>query len=96
MGQGAGKRLKVKASKFKKNKELAKASQDTHKELKIDVCHFYRKKGQYQTDCKKCKAWFENEGTSSPFVCFESNLVEISNNTRWLDSGETTRVSTTL
>ncbi|KAH0636413.1 hypothetical protein KY290_036857 [Solanum tuberosum] len=34
MGQEAGKRLKVKANKFKKNKALDKLPQDAHKELK--------------------------------------------------------------
>ena len=40
IGQGAGKGLKVKANKFKKNKAPAKVPQDAHKELKVDVCRF--------------------------------------------------------
>ncbi|KAH0661817.1 hypothetical protein KY284_026748 [Solanum tuberosum] len=29
---------------------------DSHKELKVDVSRFCRKKGHYQKDCQKCKA----------------------------------------
>nr|XP_009796234.1 PREDICTED: uncharacterized protein LOC104242829 [Nicotiana sylvestris] len=96
MDQGAGKRLKVKANKFKKKKELAKAPQDANKEHKAETCCFCNKERHYQNDCLKRKAWFERKGTISAFVCFESNLIEVPNNTWWLDSGATARVSTTL
>ncbi|XP_049368990.1 uncharacterized protein LOC125833884 [Solanum verrucosum] len=96
MGQGAGKGLKMKANKFKKKKALAKVPQDAHKELKVDVCHFCKKKRHYQKDCLKRKAWFEKKGTFSAIVCFESNLVEVHNNTWWPDSGASTHVSTML
>uniref|UniRef100_A0A1S4D7L0 CCHC-type domain-containing protein n=1 Tax=Nicotiana tabacum TaxID=4097 RepID=A0A1S4D7L0_TOBAC len=96
MGQGAGKGLKVKANKFKKKKAPAKAQQDANKEHKADTCRFCNKEGHYQKDCLKRKAWFEKKGTISAFVCFESNLVEVPNNTWWLDSGATAHVSTTL
>nr|XP_009803862.1 PREDICTED: uncharacterized protein LOC104249184 [Nicotiana sylvestris] len=96
MGQGAGKGLKVKANKFKKKKAHAKAQQDANKEYKVDTCRFCNKEGQYQKDCLKRKAWFEKKGIFSAFVCFESNLVEVPNNTWWLDSGATAHVSTTL
>ena len=39
---------------------------------------------------------FEKKDTFSAFVCFESNLVEVSNNTWWLDARATTHVSTML
>ncbi|XP_075083097.1 uncharacterized protein LOC142166959 [Nicotiana tabacum] len=89
MGQGAGKGLKVKANKFKKKKAPAKAPQDAKKEHKADTCHFCNKEGRYQKDFLKRKAWFEKKGTISAFVCFESNLIEVPNNTWWLDSGAT-------
>lgn len=55
MGQGAGKGLKVKTNKFKKQNAPTKVSQDSHKELKEDVCHFCKKKRHYQKDCQKSK-----------------------------------------
>ena len=55
----------------------AKVSQDAYKELKADVCRFY-KKGHYLKDCLKYEACFEKNGAFSAFVCFESNLVEVS------------------
>ena len=96
MGQGSSNRHNVKANKFKKNKAHGNVSQDGYKELKADVCHFCKKEGNYLKDCLKYKVCFEKNGTVSAFVCFESNLVEISNNTWWLDSGATTHVSTML
>ncbi|XP_070005610.1 uncharacterized protein [Nicotiana sylvestris] len=96
MGQGASKGLKVKVNKFKKKKAPAKAQQDANKEHKADMCRFCNKEGHYQKDCLKHKAWFEKKGTISAFVCFESNLEEVPNNTWWLDSGATAHVSTTL
>ena len=78
VGQGAGKELKVKAKNFKKNKAPAKVSQDAYKELNVDVCRFCKKEGHYLKDFLKRKAYFEKKGTFSAFVCFESNLVEVS------------------
>ena len=61
MGQGAEKRMKVKASKFKKIKRHVNASQAEEKEQKIDRCHFCKKEGYYQKDCLKHKAWFKRK-----------------------------------
>lgn len=36
----------------------------------------------------KRKAWFENKGTYYVSICFESNIIEVPNNTWWLDSGD--------
>nr|XP_016514639.1 PREDICTED: uncharacterized protein LOC107831391 [Nicotiana tabacum] len=96
MGQGSSKGLKVKANKFKKKKAPAKDPQDTKKDHKANTYRFCNKEGHYQKDCLKRKVWFEKIGTISAFVCFESNLIEVPNNTWWLDSGATAHVSTTL
>ena len=94
VGQGAGKKMKVKANKFKKNKRPANASQAEEKERKNDKCHFCKKEGHYQKDCLRRKAWFEKRGIFHYVsVFFESNLAEVPNNTWWLDSGATTHVS---
>lgn len=41
----------------------------------------------------KRKAWFEKKGNYSAFVCFKSSLIEVPNNTWWLDCAATTHVS---
>ncbi|KAI0524826.1 hypothetical protein KFK09_004214 [Dendrobium nobile] len=66
------------------------------KEPKNDRCHFCHKRGHYQKDCLKRKAWFEKKGKPSAFVCFESNLAEVPYNTWWIDSGCTTHVSNVM
>ena len=66
-------------------------------EHKSDRCHFCKKEGHYQKDCLKHKAWFEKKGTFESYVCtFESNLIDVPNNTWWLDSGATTHVSNVM
>ena len=94
--QGANRALKPKSKKFKK-KGHTKASQTGKMEHKSDRCHFCKKEGHYQKDCLKRKAWFEKKGTSESYVCtFESNLIDVPNNTWWLDSGATTHVSNVM
>lgn len=63
------------------------------KEQMAYKCHFYKKLGYYQKNCKKHKAWFKKKGKLYVFVCFESNLIEVPNNTWWYDFGATTHVS---
>nr|ABW74556.1 copia-like pol polyprotein [Boechera divaricarpa] len=60
------------------------------KEIK---CFFCKKTGHFKKDCLKRKAWFEKKGKHYSFVCSELNLIEVPNNTWWLDSGATTHVS---
>ena len=74
-----------------------KSSVQIHKkEPNNDVCRFCKKKGHWQKDCPKRKAWFEKKGKPSAFVCFESNFVEVPYNTWWIDSGCTVHVSNTM
>ncbi|KAK9128170.1 hypothetical protein Syun_016967 [Stephania yunnanensis] len=61
-----------------------------YKELR---CHFCRNSGHFKKDCPKRKAWFEKKCIHYIFVCFESNIIEVPNKTRWLDTGATTHVS---
>lgn len=60
-----------------------------HKEYK---CFFWKTIGHFNKDCPKRKAWIKRKGTYHVSVCFESNLIEVPNNTWWLDSRATTHV----
>ena len=92
VGKGAVKGFKPK--RFKK--KSANGSQTEKKEHMTEKCHFCKKAGHYQKDCHKRKAWFEKKGIFNTFVCYESNLSEVPNNTWWLDSGATTHVTNTM
>nr|KJB61455.1 hypothetical protein B456_009G358900 [Gossypium raimondii] len=60
--QGAGKGLKATTNKFKKKKNSSvNVSNGDKKEQMVDMCHFC-KKGHYQKDFQKHKAWFEKKG----------------------------------
>jgi len=49
--------------------------------------------GHFKKDYPKRKSWFEKKGTFYVFVSFETNIIEMANNTWWLDSRATTHVS---
>ena len=91
--QGAGKKRKH-ANKGKGPPKFEELAFKIHKKgPKVDRCHFYKKTGHFQKDCPRRKAWFEKKGKHNAYVCFESYLAEVPNNTWWLDSGCTTHVS---
>jgi transposase InsO family protein len=64
-------------------------------------CYFCKKIGHMKRACRRYKRWLEKrakkEGNIHNIsVCFESNHVDFSHNTWWLDSGATIHVSNTL
>jgi len=89
--QGVGKKVYKKHGKGKGPLKIIESSTKIHK--KNDKCHFCGKSGHFQKNCSKRKAWFEKKGEHNAHVCFESNLIEVSHNTWWIDSRCTTHVS---
>lgn len=91
--QGARKAHKGKTNKFKRKNNMNNDPHVEKKEHTTDRCRFCKKVGHHQKDCYKRKAWFEKKGIYYTSVCFESNLIEVPNNTWWFDSAATTHVS---
>ena len=61
-------------------------------------CRFCKKYGHKKADCFKYKKWLEKKkkGTLLALVCFESNTVEVSSDTWWMDTGATIHVTNSL
>ena len=49
-----------------------------------------------RNDYSKFKIWLDKKGTQFSFVCYESNMVNVNQNTWWIDSGSIIHVSNTL
>ncbi|KAF7839613.1 Retrovirus-related Pol polyprotein from transposon TNT 1-94 [Senna tora] len=77
----------------KKGKGKAPIQGGIKKESK---CFFCKKKRHMKKDCMKFKAWLDKKGNSISFFIYESNMVDFSSNTWWIDSGATIHISNTL
>ena len=56
-------------------------------------CYFCGKKGHLKKDCLKRKNWFENRGKSQTLIFLETNLTDVSSNSRWINSSATIHIS---
>ncbi|KAG7564986.1 Integrase catalytic core [Arabidopsis suecica] len=91
LGSASSRKGKSSIKDKKMDKTFVKGPESQiHKERK---CFFCKKMGHFKKDCPKRKAWFDKKGTQHIYVCSELNLIEVPNNTWWLDSGATTHVS---
>ncbi|CAL2278114.1 unnamed protein product [Prunus armeniaca] len=63
-------------------------------------CFFCKKAGHMKRDCRKYKKWLEKKkgkgNNNLILVCFESNLVNFSSDSWWLDSGASIHVANSL
>ncbi|KAL8140911.1 hypothetical protein V2J09_006932 [Rumex salicifolius] len=84
---------KGKPSKKNKKKDKVFIKRPESQFQKEKKCSFCKKMGHFKKDCLKRKAWFDKKGTHYVFVCFESNLIEVPNNTWWIDYRDTIHVS---
>jgi len=76
-----------KANPGNKDKAPLKVIKKDHK------CFFCKKVDHFKKDCLKRKFLFEKKCTFYVHVSFETNIIEVPNNTRWLDLRATTHVS---
>ena len=70
--------------KNKKDKAQMKVNEGIIK--KDHKCFFCKKVSHFKKDISKRKSWFEKKGTFYVSVSFETNIVEVPNNTWWLGS----------
>jgi len=54
---------------------------------KDSKCFFYKKKGHMKKEFAKFQKWLEDKGNPTSIFCYESNMVNVNINTRWIDSG---------
>ncbi|KAK9232999.1 hypothetical protein WN943_023248 [Citrus x changshan-huyou] len=59
-------------------------------------CFFCKNKGHMTKVCPKYMKWLEKKGNLISLVCYESNMVHVSHNTWWIDSGSTIHISNTM
>ncbi|MFA1236636.1 hypothetical protein, partial [Klebsiella pneumoniae] len=72
-----------------------KSSHDKQSTSTSMKCFFRKKKGHVKADCMKYKRWLEKKGNMS-FVTHECNLLQVPENSWWIDSGATVHISNCL
>ncbi|CAL9020349.1 unnamed protein product [Prunus brigantina] len=88
----------------KKNTMIEKEkSSNTEKYQKPSTgmkCFFCKKPGHMKKECRKYKKWLDKQKTKGNLeqilVCFESNLVDFSDDSWWLDNGASIHVANSL
>ncbi|BFG24650.1 hypothetical protein CerSpe_109240 [Prunus speciosa] len=63
-------------------------------------CFFCKKTGHMKKECRRYKKWLDKQKTKGKsdqvLVCFESNLVDFTDDSWWLDSGASIHVTNSL
>jgi hypothetical protein len=63
---------------------------------KIPSVFSIKKKGHMKKEFAKFQKWLEDKGNPTSIFCYESNMVNVNINTRWIDSGSTIYISNFL
>ena len=84
-----------------KNKDQAKPKGKCKVPPQADIkkkskCFFCKNKRHIKKDCVKFQKWLEKKSNPISYVFYESNMVEVSYNTWWIDSGSTIHISNSL
>ncbi|CAL9015427.1 unnamed protein product [Prunus brigantina] len=95
--------VQAKQHKWNKNSETSKQKEkDNSSALKPvgNKCFFCKKAGHMKKECRRYKRWLDKQkakgNTDQILVCFESNLVDFSCDSWWLDSGASIHVTNSL
>ena len=75
----------------KKNDKGEKKRKNISNQVNKDVvkCFFSKRKRRMKKACPKCKTWLQKKGNYISLACYKSNMVQISQNTWWIDFGST-------
>ena len=80
--------------------KIQKSSKRNGKNKGTIKCFFCRKKGHKKFGCFKYKAWLDKknneQGKSHAYIYLEPNIVDVSIDSWWLDSGATIHITTIL
>ncbi|KAH1217186.1 hypothetical protein GmHk_13G037893 [Glycine max] len=63
---------------------------------KVTKCFFYEKNGHMKKNCPGFQKWLEKKVKSILLVCYESNMISVNINTRWIHSGSIIHIANSL
>ena len=85
-----------KKGKGNKKKQGNDVSHNGQKDENKIQCHFCHKKGHKRRDCYGFKAWLEKKGKTQCLVSYQSYLVDIPENSWWIDTGTSIHITNSL
>lgn len=80
--------------RFVKQDENSQEKKNDYK--RVMKCFYCKKKNHFKKNCKKFLSHNKKKGSSMACVCFENNLIDVPNNTWWIDTGATSHISNSM